>query len=81
MEFLILGGIMMKNKQQQYVCEKTGRIVGFERTAFGAEFVVDPEFLEKCECPIHSCKVYAVFSDGSFAYIPKNRREMKFNDK
>ena len=38
---------MMKNKQQ-YVCEKTGRIVGFEYSAFGAEFVVDPEFLEKC---------------------------------
>ena len=51
---------MMKNKQQQqqYVCEKTDRIVGFEYSSFGAEFVVDPEFLEKCECPIHSCILY-----------------------
>jgi len=60
MEFLILGGLM-ENKQQQlhqYVCEKTGRIVGFEYSSFGAEFVIDPEFLEKCECPIHSCKLY-----------------------
>jgi len=51
----------MENKQQQlhqYVCEKTGRIVGFEYSSFGAEFVIDPEFLEKCECPIHSCKLY-----------------------
>ena len=51
---------MMKNKQQQqqYICEKTGRIVGFEYSSFGSEFVVDPEFLEKCECSIHNCKLY-----------------------
>jgi len=51
----------MENKQQ-YICEKTGRIVGFEYSAFGAEFVVynvvDPEFLEKCECSTHICKLY-----------------------
>jgi len=58
MEFLILGGIMENKQHHQYVCEKTGRIVGFEYSSFGAEFVIDPEFLEKCECPIHSCKLY-----------------------
>ena len=47
----------MENKQQ-YICEKKGRIVGFNHTAFGAEFVVDPEFLPKCECSTHICKFY-----------------------
>ena len=50
----------------QYVCSKSGRIVGNELPTLGDGFVIDPEFLPRCDCN-GTCKIRKEESkDSSF---------------